>query len=81
MNVTVDQSCPSCGTGIHDDAELEAVTGTGLLREMTANWECQSCGVAYDQTFPVDMAMVDRSGFESWVGSMGDEPLCLIVKD
>jgi rubredoxin len=98
MNVNVDQRCPSCGTGIHDEAELEAVTGVGgieddsayespagdrvgMLREVTANWECPDCGVAYDQTFPVDMAMVDRSGFESWVGSVEDEPLCLIVKD
>lgn len=81
MNVQVDQRCPSCGTDIHAAAELQAVTGTGLLRELTAEWTCPGCQFEYERTIPVDMDMIEQSGFESWVGSVEGEPLCLIVDD
>lgn len=77
----VDQVCPSCGTDIHCEGEVEKVVGTGLMREIAAEWECPSCGVEHHHEHPFDMDLMDVSGFHSWVGSIGEEPACIVVSD
>lgn len=81
MNVKVDQVCPSCGTDVHCEADIERVVGTGLLKEITANWECPCCGVQQEHEHPFDVDLLEQSGFHSWVGSIEDQPACIVVSD
>lgn len=81
MQANVDQRCPSCGTDIHCDTDIAEVSGVGLLRRLTAEWECPECGVAYEQTTPFDTELLERSGFHSWTGSIEDNPACIVVAD
>lgn len=81
MDVKVDQLCPSCNNNIHCEGELERITGTGLMREITANWECPECGVEYDHEHPFDETLMTQSGFHSWVGSIEGESACIVVSD
>lgn len=81
MKVNVNQVCPSCGTNIHCEGELERITGTGLMREVAANWECPDCGVEHHHEHPFDVDLMESSGFHSWVGSIEDEMACIVVSD
>jgi len=79
MEAKVDQRCPSCGTDIHCQASVESLCGTGLLREVTTHWDCPECGTMYEQTTPFDVDLFERSGFHSWVGSIRDNPACIVI--
>jgi len=80
MNVTIDQTCPSCGTGIHESPEITEITASALLRTLTINWACPACEATYETEATIDMDIVDSFGFESWIGSVNNATACVLVE-